>query len=226
MAFSFLQFASANPGANQNPTLAYGSNVAANSILLAVMRLGDTTTDVSSITDTVTSTWTQVIAPQIQTTDGHRLLMWKGLVAGGAGANTVQFNFSAVPGSCRMSVYEWSADGTQVQDTGGGVPRSGQQDGTTTPNTGGNLTPSQANELLVAAVSMGNAPSVAGSGSFTTRYDDGDGFKHGLVDWIQGSATATDAGITLGASDNAAVILAAFKMVAAGGDTLFAQSIF
>lgn len=226
--FSFLQFAASSPGATSTPSLAFGSTVAKDSLIAVILRLGDTTTDISSISDTVGTAYSQVIAPQAQTTDGHRLLMWKGLRTPSSGPNTVAVVLSAVPGSCRMVIVEYAADGTQTQDT----QRSGQQDGTTTPNTGGNLTPAQDNELLIAAVSMGNAPSVAGSGSFTIREDDGDGFKIGVADWIQTTKTPTDAGLTLGASDNCAVILAAFKMAAGdGGDggaapTLMGQAIF
>lgn len=228
LGFQFLQVASKDSGAVNSDTLAFGSNVAANSLILVQIRLGDTTTDVSTIIDTLGANFTQVIAPQIQTTDGHRELLWVGLKTPGAGADTVTVNLTAVPGSFRWSIYEYRADGTQVQDTA----RSGQQNATSTPNTGGNLTPAGNNELLFAAVTFGGTPSVAGTGNFTTRNDDGGGLKHGAVDWIQGTGTPTDAGISLGAADNCAVILAAFKLVAGGvggdggGATLMGQAIF
>lgn len=208
MAFSFLQFNAASPGAVNSANLAFTSNVAKNSLILVVLRLGDTTTDVSTMSDTVGSTYSQVIAPQVQTTDGHRILLWKGLVTPSAGANTVAVTLTAAPASFRWSIYEYGSDGTQTQDTA----RSGQQDATTTPNTGGNLTPAGGNELIFAATTTGGAPAVSATGSFTVRENDGDGFKMGAEDWIQTTGTATDAAFSLGAADNCACILAAFKL--------------
>ena len=215
--FSFLQSASEDAGAISGATraLAFASNVAALSLILVALRIGDLTTGVSSITDTRGTTYTQVDI-QDQTTDGHRLHLWQGLSTPGAGANTVTANFSASGASLRWAIHEYGSDGTQVQDQ----KAKGQQDATTSPSAG-SITPGVANELVFGCESNGGGPTIVATGSFTLRETPAS--KIGTEDWIQTTATATDVGFTI-SSDNAAAQIVSYKQVASG-DTLLAQAV-
>lgn len=217
MSFSFLQSVGEDSGiiSGGQRQLAFPGNVAALSLILVALRIGDATTGITSITDTVGTTYTQVDV-QAQTTDGHRLHLWQGLSTPGAGANTVTVNFDASGASLRFAIHEYGSDGTQVQDQ----KNKGQQDATTSPSAG-SITPGVDNELVFGCVSAGGNPAIAVTGSFALREHPAQ--KIATEDWIQTTATATDVGFTTD-SDHFAAQIVSYKQVAAGGDTLLGQA--
>lgn len=212
MAFTFLQSKEQQDSTINNPSMAFTSNVAANSLIIVALRLSDTTTAINSITDTVGTQYTQVSA-QIQTTDGHQSFLWQGIKTPSAGANTVQVNLSASPSFTRWAIHEFGADGTQAKDTG----ETAQQNATSTPSAGGNLTPAGNNELAFGITSGGNAITVNSYGSFSSNTAAVGDLKIVTAYWIQSAATATDLGWTLSATDNCSALLEFYKLSAATG---------
>jgi hypothetical protein len=158
---------------------------------------------------------------------GSHIEVWYGLSTPTGGANTVTLTMGAgADVSLRWFISEFGSDGTQVLE---GTPRSLAQAATTTPNTGGNFTPAGDNELLYAVTEMFTGSTISVTGSWLEDF-----FVVAAPNtrvkgeyWIQTTATATDAGFSLGTSDDTATVLGAFKQVApAGGALLMGQAIF
>lgn len=212
MAFTVLQTISEDHGiiSGGEADLAFAGDVAAGSLILVALRIGDPTTDITAITDTRGTTYTQVDV-QLQSTDTHRLHLWQGLVVPGAGPNTVAATFSADGASLRWAIHEFGSDGTQVRDQ----KSKGEQDATTAPSAG-SITPGVDNELIFGCIGAGGNPAMAATGSFTLRETPAN--KLGTETWIQTTATATDIGFTTD-GDNFSAQIVSYKQVAAGGGT-------
>lgn len=118
MAAAHVQSVSADSAT----ALAYGSNVTAGTLLIAIVRRGGTGSQPITITDTVGSTWQKAI----EVTEGsdHTNGLWWA-VAAGSGANTVTQNGGS--GTSRMAIAEYSGltspttDGSPASNTGNGT---------------------------------------------------------------------------------------------------------
>jgi hypothetical protein len=112
MANTFIQGTgtTTSPG-NVNPmTLAYGSNVTGGNLLVVSFRHGNGST-VSSVTDTIGSTWTVVY----DNSDGFGTYGgWAWAFARSSGANTVSVNFVGLPGGGTVCcIAEWNGPNTK-----------------------------------------------------------------------------------------------------------------
>jgi len=211
-AFTFKQGEALVPGTTNGATgvsLAFGSNVTANSLLVVCVRIGDTSTTITGITDTVGTSYSQVTTQQLAT-DGDTLFFWAGLVAGGAGADTVLVKFSASGSNLEYDIGEFGSNGTQTQDTFGSANTLNASAGTI----GGSLTLAGANELLVGVTGVASSgDTLAATGSFTKVVSPQS--KVFTVYWIQTTQTNTDIGDSISPADEQASILVAYKQ--AGG---------
>lgn len=119
MAATFVQTRSAALAADPS-TLAFTSNVLADSVLVVVLLHANATVTVSSVTDSLGNTW-QRLGSRYNNTYG-RDVFWV-LNTGGAGACTVTFDFSGTPTITMATLWEFSGMGATptAGGTNGGV---------------------------------------------------------------------------------------------------------
>jgi len=213
MSFAYLQSTSISTTAGATNTLTLPSQVSKNSLIVVSIRMGDTTTTISSIADNVSTVYSQV-GSQIDG-GGDVLYAWQGLNTASSGNNTLTVTNSAASGSSfRMSAAEYGSDGTQSRDTFRSTDAN-----TNTPTAGGTITPAGNNELIIGLLDeAGGAGAISATGSFTLR--ESVDVKEALEDWIQTSATATDVGFSLTNADNCAAFVIAYKQTAGGATTV------
>lgn len=212
MAIAFVQ--APNPGANVTATtvnLAYGSNTAAGSLLVAFTRVGSTTDGVTGLTDTQGNTWV-LGGSQVQTTDVHKL--WchyaKNTVGG---ANTVTANIAGTGATIRFCILEIS--GADLVTPLDGIA-GGQNNGTTL--TGGSVTNTQVNVILVGAGSTGgNVTFTAGSGyTVRTVAPTAGTSRLGVETQVVGSITSYASTLTIGTGQDWAALTVIFKELVIG----------
>lgn len=209
MPIARVQHTTKDAGSVTSTTLAYGSNPAANNLLLVIVRAGGTTALPFTVSDTLGNTWHGLTSNTISGI-GSLQMFWA--VNGSSGANTVTVSISGVAQTLRLAIYEYSgaatvspADLDNNSATGSG----------TTP-AAVSITPSGNGELII---------SFAANGA-TTTYSAGTNFalddvvpaapssKLGVEEWVQTTATATTGPFTI-ASDTWMCAIASFKPGAA-----------
>ena len=148
MAIAFVQSASRDTGASPL-ALAFGSNNTAGNFIVVAIRLGSATI-VPTVADSQGNTYTED-RRQVQTTDGHRTFIFSAPNIA-AGANTVTVTFSGGV-TCRFAIHEYSGLATSsVLDQ-----VNSAEDDTNTAWSSGDVTTTQADELLFGFASGQNS---------------------------------------------------------------------
>lgn len=216
---SVLNGATDVSGVGVTVALAYDSNVTAGSLLIcwAYFGAGTNPADYTCI-DSLTQTFT-VANSQVQTTDGHILIIfYKANSAGGANTVTVT-NVTGPVGTIRMSISEFSGVATVSP-----LDQINAAQGSSTTPASGNVTPTENGELLCCG----------GSGNTGTTYTAGTDFtkvvnvpsaaacRVGGEYYVQPTAAAHNGTWTYGTSNQWTSVLASFKQAAAGSTPFIA----
>lgn len=157
-----LQSTSVDAGSVPSVALAYPSAVTAGSLLLCVVRLGGGLTAPTSVVDSLGQTLV-LDKDQGQTTDNGSLSIWS-FPNSASGADTVTVT-NGRTALTRVSIFEYSemAQSRVLDQVNGG------QADTVTSITSGNVTTTQANELLMVASGTSTIMTMTADGSFTAQ---------------------------------------------------------
>ena len=167
VAIGSNSFVQANSGpstiqsSNSSVAVSYLNPQTAGNLNIVVVGWGDTTSSISSITDTQGNTYTPAVGPT-STTGLQQSIYYAKNTIGGSNKVTVTFNQAAAYPDVRVLEYS-GADTTNPLD----VTAAGTGTGTTAANSG-SATTASSNELIFGAGTTGTAFSAAGSG-FTSR---------------------------------------------------------
>ena len=167
VAIGSNSFVQANSGpstiqsSNSSVAVSYLIPQTAGNLNVVVVGWGDTTSSISSITDTQGNTYTPAVGPT-STTGLQQSIYYAKNTIGGSNKVTVTFNQAAAYPDVRVLEYS-GADTTNPLD----VTAAGTGTGTTAANSG-SATTASSNELIFGAGTTGTAFSAAGSG-FTSR---------------------------------------------------------
>jgi len=145
---------------NSSVAVSYLNPQTAGNLNIVVVGWGDTTSSISSITDTQGNTYTPAVGPT-STTGLQQSIYYAKNTIGGSNKVTVTFNQAAAYPDVRVLEYS-GADTTNPLD----VTAAGT--GTGTAANSGSATTASSNELIFGAGTTGTAFSAAGSG-FTSR---------------------------------------------------------
>jgi endoglucanase len=143
VAVAPVQGKAASNAASAAPTITTTSNVAVGDVVLLAIRVNNTTTTISSVTDSLGNTWTVAIA-QFNASTGFSLALYYSQITTG-GACTITVNLSVSTGT-RFAVEEYSgmvASGTLIE----GTPSTGIGTGVTLDS--GATTTSTASDTLI-----------------------------------------------------------------------------
>lgn len=193
-ATAFVQQAQRRGFGGSAPTLAFGSNTAADSIVAVHIQWGSTTFTLDSVTDTQSNTYTILNNPTTNTDGGFRSAMaytW----GTPAAALTITTTFSADPGRSAILMHEISGGLTTDPIDGNAINNQTNPGTGTDAVTSTAITPSQDNSYLFGAVTASPAGANYSTGTgWTTRLT-------GTVDQaseeiIQGSAGSQAATFT------------------------------
>ncbi len=208
MAIAFVQNLDFNGSTSSSSyTPAYTSAVTSGNLLIALIYPSGTTS-VSSVTDSLSQTWTQ-IAGASGTTTSSAYIYYQKNTAGGACTVTVTLGAAA---NCNIIIYEFSGC-----DTAAPLDQSNTTVTTSsTATTSGNVTTTVADELLIGGAHCGlNA--TAGEAGWTAIAPTTRG---NLAEYIIVSSTQTVAATgTQTAAANSRGNIATFKVASAGGTT-------
>jgi len=166
-AISFVQVASGPltiQASNSSVAVLYPSAQSAGNLNIVAVGWGDTTSSISSVTDTKGNTYTRAVGPTINTGLQHSIYYAKNIVGGSSNTVTVKFNQAAAYPDVRILEYS-GMDPTSPLDVtaaaaGNGISASS-----------GSATTTSANVLIFGAGNSAHHYTVAGSG-FTTRVVD------------------------------------------------------
>jgi len=166
VAIGSNSFVQANSGpstiqsSNSSVAVSYLNPQTAGNLNIVVVGWGDTTSSISSITDTQGNTYTPAVGPT-STTGLQQSIYYAKNTIGGSNKVTVTFNQAAAYPDVRVLEYS-GADTTNPLD----VTAAGTGAGTAANS--GSATTASSNELIFGAGTTGTAFSAAGSG-FTSR---------------------------------------------------------
>ncbi len=165
-SISFVQ-ANAGPStiqsSNTTVAVAYLAAEGAGHLNVVAVGWGDTTSTVSSVTDTLGNMYTPAIGPT-SNTGLRQVIYYAKNIAGGSNTVTVRFNQAAAYPDVRILEYA-GADPSNPLDQAGAGTGSG-----TTANSG-SVTTTSANELVFASGTTGTAFSAAGTGYTSRKID-------------------------------------------------------
>jgi hypothetical protein len=213
MAYSLLQETIQTGGGSTTTVKAYGSNVAANTLLICEVSSSGPSSPASGVTDTKLNSWSQAGAASVSALGDTVQIFYA--VSNGAGANTVTVTFPDVNQGDTMTISEYSGNATSSPldqtDVGQGV--------SATPAST-SITPSVANCLIISVESDSavNGTTITAGTNFgirQTQLTSSTLERIGTEDWIQTTATATTGSFTLGISSTWATKVASFKPLAA-----------
>lgn len=217
---AYVNSASPIVGGSGTPTSFGATSLTTGNLIVVAIRWSGAVT-ISSITDTALNTYAQA-GTQVITGSDHFSIWYAQGVTGNA-SNVVAINFSAAPGG--GSVYavtaQYSGLATSSALDGTPVTATANSSGVTSPT----FSTAQASELIVSgfAVAAGNMTTVSPSGTsgaYTARSKSTIGSNDiaGVGDFI---ASSTQSGVTATwsdtATDNIAIVVAAFKAPGGGG---------
>ena len=212
-AISYVQGASQNPSTGNSLAATFSAAQAAGDLNVVVVGWADSTTTVSSITDTKGNTYAPAgAAVSISGTATQRIYYATSIVAAAAGANTVAVTLSANTSWPELKIAEYRGiSATSPLDAEVGAS------GTTSasPNSG-SLTTTSANDLLVGSNYADDEVSAPGSG-YTQRYQTAGGEI--LEDKTVSAIGSYSAGVTLTGSSWWVIQLAAFRGTSGNSDT-------
>lgn len=189
-------------------TLAYGSNVTLNDLLICVVRGVSALTGIT-ITDSQVNTWTNCT---FQAVLGAASLQISFAVANATGANTVTITPNA-NSTLRIAIGDYSGTATASPLDA----ENNTQTGTSTSPAAVSITPAANNELVIGAVAVSLTETFTAGTNFTLEAEvpAAANTKLGVEDWIQTAATATTAPQTLSAIDIWLAAIAVFKAASA-----------
>lgn len=231
MAWAFVQKQQASGGGASGSSIAatFGSNVTAgNLIVMCVTWDYSGAGDVTSISDTRSSTWTQIGATQQDTPNTQKSRFYYAQNIPTSGAETVTVNFSNTPASRTIVVGEYSGIVTSSALVSSGIranfsATTATDNATTNPNS---ATPTATGQLVVGMFLETNGVSganITGGSNFNDRATDGTGAGAPVINLEDRSAPSTsaiDATWTLGVSSTShCTALVAVFAEAAGGST-------
>lgn len=186
-------------GTGSSDTIAYNSNVTANSLLVLGVRIGAAGTGLTTVTDTQGNTWTRI--KLTSDASGQSQDVWWAK-AGSSAANTVTVN-QASGQSWRFIVAEYSGATNPAVDVSTSAVGS-----STTPDSQ-SATPTVDNSLAVSFCSPGSDATFTEGSGYTKRQTVTT--KISLEDKGLTSATATNGTWTISPSDTWISTLVIFK---------------
>lgn len=214
LALSLSSFCHAAPAHVQSTvcdgcsTLAYGSNVTAGSMLVAVFRCGSANVTMA-YTDTLGNSWSSAVSNN-NPLDANTELDISYALNSGAGANTVNPGTSDdTCGTRRWIIMEYSgvATSSALDQT-----NSATFSAATSANSG-NITTTQNEEVAICGTQSSNNDNWTISSPFTERQN---GTKVNAGDNVL-ATTQTLSCTATGSSDSGGIAIASFKAPAAGG---------
>src|SRR5258708_6296277 len=110
MAWANVQNTVGNPVAATTTALAFGSSVTSGNLLVVSFTTVDTTNTVSSVTDTVGSTWALASGPIVANSTQTSWIYYA--LANASGANTVTVHWSGTATAPNIFVAEFSGNAT------------------------------------------------------------------------------------------------------------------
>jgi hypothetical protein len=204
-------------------TLAYSSGVTAGNELFAVIRLGNNSDTPITVSDNVNAgNWTQAVLLNDATNGRYIGIYYKENT--GAGTPTVTLSYALSDASLKgLNIYEYSglATSSSIDQV-----NSANSASTSTP-TSGNITTTQASELILAAMTFSTSSTVTvsteGSG-FTQQHDDalgtvGSHDRVHVADQIVAATNTYSYAPTLSGALVSNLVIASFKAPVAGGCT-------
>ncbi|HLK32501.1 MAG TPA: IPT/TIG domain-containing protein, partial [Terriglobales bacterium] len=199
---SFVQVASATPQtATATVSVAFTKAQTAGNLNIVVVGWNDTTSTVSSVTDSLGNAYTLAVGPTVGTGITQSIYYAKNIAAG---SNTVKVTFSQSASYVDVRILEYSG-----LDTANPLQVSAGASGKSATASSGAVTTSSASTLIFGANTVATWNTGPGAG-FTSRIitsPDGDIAEDDMVT-ATGTYTAT---ATLGASGNWVMQVAAFK---------------
>jgi len=209
MAITLVQHAQKDvSSAVASTTLAYGSNVTVNNLLIVVVRGGSALTSIT-ITDSIGNSFTN---GTFHAVGGIGSLQITFAVNISTSANTVTITPNA-SSTLRIAIFEYSGTVTTS-------PLDAENNAATNTSTtpaANSITPGADNELVFGSVATGNnfSETWTPGTNFTAEEQVGTFKILATEDWIQTTATATTAPQTMGTSDSWLAAIAVFKAATA-----------
>jgi hypothetical protein len=207
MAIALVQSTKTTAGGTTSYTLAYGSNLAAASLLVAFATTGANTS--ITFSDNNGGSWT-TIGPFFESVSGQSIAI--GYAANhAAGATTVTVTLGTSAGFNTLQISEWSGAATSsVLDTN----TAGRQNASSTTPSDASMTTAGNGELVVGCIIGGSgAAATAGAGFTVVQTDATNGFFSEYQ--VQTSAGSIACAYNISPSQTTGTISAAFKPPAA-----------
>jgi hypothetical protein len=136
----------------------------AGNLIVVAIGWSNSTSSVSSVTDTGGNTYTRAVGPTaVSGVESHSIYYAKNIVAAAAGANTVTVTFNAATWYPDIRIAEYSGI-----DTVSPLDATAGASGNSATSNSGSVTTTNANDLIVGANVVASFSSGAGSG-YTQR---------------------------------------------------------
>jgi hypothetical protein len=218
-----------NSSAGQVTSLAYGSNVTLNSLLICIV-FWQTESNIPTVSDSLGNTWSELLALYDSDSSGKSGvgLYWALNTKGNGVANTVDVNYNnSGTNYCGLEIDEWSAGSGNSWSGADGAGQIRLQTGIASPGTfssGTGFTTASNGDLVIGAVfdCENNNPTMSIGSGFSVLYNNvwtSAGVGMATEYLIQASAGNTIAtfGFTDSESNGAVTLCGAFKFTASGG---------
>ena len=212
---ALVQSRSLDCGTVSSCNLSFSSNNAAGNLVVLALRVGAASPTVS-VSDSFSNIY-NLAASQVQTTDGHTVYIYYAMGIA-AGANTIAVSLGSAF-TIRMAIHEYSG----VAPSAALDVTLGAQGSSTTPSSG-NVTTTQASELVFGVGSSANPDTWTGGSGFTLRQTAGN--KLATEDKVLSSTQTLAAAFSLSGTDNWAALIATFKAASAGGLSLAREYVY
>lgn len=195
-------------------TLAFGSNVTANNLLVVVVRAGNGTGSTITVDDAaaLNNSWSHG-AINIDGTNGQSQQLWY-TVNGTTGADTVKVTLNT-SATIRMAIFEYSGTATSSPLD---IESDGAQGNDSNPVQPSSFTPTSDNSLVLAFCGLNGGKTITPNASFNIeeRVPPSAGTSRlGVQDWIQTTKTSTQANFSIPTSTQWMHGYAVFKIAPA-----------
>ncbi len=207
----FVQTNSASPQATQTPvTVTYTGAQSPGNLNVVIVSWNDSTSTISSVTDSIGNTYAVAAAPVVQTSTASQAIYYaKNIAAAAAGANTVTVNFNVAARHPDIRIAEYSGvDPLNPLDTSVGAQ------GNTATSDSGPTSTTNANDILIGANVVQSTSTAPGTG-FTSRGITVDGDI--LEDQVVSATGSYNATATLDKVQLWIMQMAAFRAAVSGG---------
>jgi len=210
-AIVFVQTNSASPQATLTPvTVTYTGAQTAGNFNVVIVSWNDSTATISSVADSIGNTYAVAAAPIVQAGTASQAIYYaKNIAAAAAGANTVTVNFNVAARHPDIRIAEYSGiDPLNPLDTSVGAQ------GNTTTSDSGQVTTTNANDILIGANVVQSTSTGSGTG-YTSRGITADGDI--LEDQVVSATGSYNATATLDKVQLWIMQMAAFRAAVSGG---------